>query len=330
MNVEIQPNQAQKKWMKLGYGMFVHFGVNTFEGKSWGDGRFRPEQFDPSNLDPRQWAEVAVEAGMKYAVLTAKHVDGFCLWPSRHTEYSVKNSPRRPDVVHQFVDAFRAAGLEVGLYYSLWDRNFAQYDDDSAYAAYMQAQIHELLTEYGPILELWFDGGWDKEFPSREWPWKEDYRKSVAPDILAGGRWHWRELYNLIHRLQPECLVINNTSSDRPGIPRYFPVDVRTSEHYDFVWDDQVRVAVQDPVFRDDENRLVYLPLEFTTTLNTDWFYIPGKHVLHPSAATIADWYKRARECGANLLLNMGPDHRGLVPEYHRPFLREARRRAEF
>ena len=326
-NPAATPTNAQRAWQELGYGMFIHFGPNTFAGKAWGDGKLPAAAFSPSHLDPRQWADVAAEAGMKYAVLTTKHHDGFCLWPSRHTEYSIKNSPGRPDVVRAFVDAFREAGLKVGLYYSLWDVHFAEYENDAVYAAYMQAQIRELLTDYGPILELWFDGGWDKEFPTREWPWNDSYREGVPADVLRGGRWHWRELYDLAHALQPECLVINNSSSDRPGIPRYLPIDVRTSEHYDFVWNDRIHQAHTEPVFKDDAGQSVYLPLEFTTSLNPDWFYIPNKHVLHPSVAAICDWYTRARQGKANLLLNVGPDTRGLIPEYHRTFLKEARRR---
>ncbi len=325
-SVIVEPSNAQVAWQALGYGMFIHFGPNTFAGQAWGNGKFPPSAFAPNRLDPRQWAGVAAEAGMKYAVLTTKHHDGFCLWPSRHTEYSVRNAPGGRDVVSEFVDAFRAAGLRVGLYYSLWDMNFSQYEDDAAYAAYMQDQIRELLTGYGPILELWFDGGWHKEFPTREWWWDDAYIRTVPAGVLRGSRWHWRELYTLIHQLQPDCLVINNSSSDRPGVPRYYPIDVRTSEHYDFVWRDRIRIPVVETVFHDDEGRAVFLPLEFTTSLNPDWFYIPDKHLLHPSSATICDWHTRARAVGANLLLNVGPDQHGIVPEYHRTFLNEARR----
>lgn len=322
-----QPTTAQRDWQQLGYGMFIHFGPNTFVGAAWGDGKFPAGQFCPTDLNPRQWAEVAAEAGMKYGVLTTKHHDGFCLWPSRQTQYSVVNSPGRPDVVRQFVDAFRAAGLQVGLYYSLWDRNFPQYDDDVLYAAYLQNQIRELLTDYGPVLELWFDGGWDKEFPTRTWEWNESYPQTIPADVRCGGRWHWRQLYELIHQLQPNCLVINNSSSDRPGVPRYHPIDVRTSEHYDFVHRDRICAPLLPCTFQDDQGHSVYLPLEFATSLNPDWFHIPGKYLLHPSAATIADWHSRARENQANLLLNVGPDRRGRVPEFHRPFLKDARKR---
>ncbi len=124
---------VRKDWQSLGYGLFLHFGPNTFAGVGWGDGKFPASEFAPSELNPAQWADMALEAGMRYAVLTAKHHDGFCLWPSQHTGYSVNNSPGRPDVVGRFVEAFRKAGLQVGLYYSLWDRNFPAYEDDGVY-----------------------------------------------------------------------------------------------------------------------------------------------------------------------------------------------------
>ena len=111
-----QPGQAQRDWQGLGYGLFLHFGPNTFAEVGWGDGRFPASQFAPTALNPSQWAEMAAEAGMRYAVLIAKHHDGFCLWPSQHTRYSVSQSPGQPDVVGKFVEAFRRAGLKVGLY----------------------------------------------------------------------------------------------------------------------------------------------------------------------------------------------------------------------
>src|SRR6185369_3530903 len=110
------------------------------------------------DLDMRSWAELAVAAGMRYAVLTAKHVDGFCLWPSEHTRYSVAATPARRDLVAEFVEAFRERGLEVGLYYALLDRNCAFFEDDARYNAYVRDQIEELLTRYGEVIELWFDG----------------------------------------------------------------------------------------------------------------------------------------------------------------------------
>jgi len=310
--------------MELGYGMFLHFGPNTFTKSGWGDGKFPAKQFNPRKLNTDQWADVAAEAGMKYAVLTSKHHDGFCLWPSKHTEYCTRNSPRRPDVVRRFADSFRKAGLKAGLYYSLWDRNFPRYESDQAYADYMFLQIEELLTSYGDILELWFDGGWDKDHPTREWPYDPAWEKGPHPALHRGERWRWKELYAHIHRLQPNCLVIQNSSSDRPGVVKYHPEDARTSEHFDFVWQDRVHNAVTNCIHVNDEGKKVFLPLEYCTSLNPNWFWIEGACFSHASAETIRGWRRTARRAKANFLLNVGPDKEGLIPAYHRDYLRAA------
>ena len=325
-NTTVLPNAAKKAWMDLGYGLFLHFGPNTFAGEAWGDGQYPAENFCPTRLNPRQWAEMAAEAGMKYAVLTAKHHDGFCLWPSRYTEYCVRNSPGQPNVVGQYAEAFRAAGLKVGLYYSLWDRNYPHYEDDAAYAAYMRDQIAELLTGYGEILELWFDGGWDKDHPTRQWIFEPEWETEKPAGFYRGERWEWQKLYEHIHRLQPNCLVVKNSSSDWPGDGRYHPVDVRTSEQFDFVWREQIREPRLDPVFTDDAGQPVYLPLEFCTTVTPGWFWNENQAYSHPSSATLVDWYRTARAAGANFLLNIGPNKEGLLPETHRRFLKEAAR----
>jgi alpha-L-fucosidase len=293
---------AQAEWLDLAYGMFIHWGPWTWTGV--GDGKFPAESVLAPDLDTRAWARLARESGMRYAVLTAKHVDGFCLWPSAHTAYA-----SRRDLVAEFVDAFRAEGLKVGLYYALLDRNCPFFEDDARYNEYVRQQIAELLTRYGDVVELWFDGAWDKDHPTRDWPHDDAWTPT-------GARWEWAELYAHIHRLQPRCLVIQNSSSDRPGVPNYPPVDVRTSEHFDFVWQERLRVPPPDPL----------LPLEYCTTLNPGWFWSAGSCYSHPSAETIAGWRRRARREQANLLLNVGPDRAGKIPDYHRGFLVEAER----
>jgi alpha-L-fucosidase len=306
-NFGMGPTDAQADWMRLQYGMFIHFGPWTYSGT--GDGKFPAAEVKPDRLDAREWARLAAEAGMRYGVLTAKHVDGFCLWPSGHTTYSIAGR----DLVAEFVEAFRAEGLKVGLYYALLDRSCPVYDDDAAYAEYVRRQVSELLG-YGEIVELWFDGAWDKDHPTRDWP----HDPAWTP---GGERWQWAELYEHIHRLQPRCLVLQNSSSDRPGVPNYLPVDARTSEHFDFVWQDRLCAPPADPVFGGR-----FLPLEYCTTLTPGWFWAPPCYS-HPPAEAIAGWRRRAAAGGSNLLLNVGPDRSGRIPEYHRPFLLEAERK---
>lgn len=308
----VAPTPAQADWMSLGYGMFIHFGPWTWSGT--GDGKFPAARVDAPALDAHAWARLAVDAGMRYAVLTAKHVDGFCLWPSKHTDYSVASTPARRDWVGEFVDAFRAAGLAVGLYYAMLDRHCPFFEDDARYARYMRDQIDELLG-YGELVELWFDGAWDKDHPTRDWPHDPSWPPST------GARWEWAQLYEHIHRRQPRCLVVQNSSSDRPGVPNYLPVDLRTAEHYDFVWKEQLCVPPRAPIFGDR-----YLPLEYCTSLTPGWFWQANACYAHASAETIAAWRRRARADGGNLLLNIGPDTSGRMPDYHRPFLVDAER----
>ena len=147
--VQHLPTKQQLDWQDLEFGLFVHFGINTFTGREWGDGTEDPALFQPTNLDCRQWARVAKAAGMKYAILTAKHHDGFCLWQTATTAHSVRSSPWREgkgDVVREFVDACREEGILPGLYCSPWDRNAPSYSDPPAYSEFYERQLEELCT----------------------------------------------------------------------------------------------------------------------------------------------------------------------------------------
>jgi alpha-L-fucosidase len=344
---------AQKEWMKLKYGMFIHFGPNTIQKIPWGNGTYPAGLLNFSSADPTQWARVAKDAGMKYAVLTVKHHDGFCLWPSHFTSYCMTGT-LSPDVdlVREFVTAFRQEGLKVGLYYSLWDRNYPDYYalDDYAYVQYMKNQLTELLTNYGEIMELWFDGAWDRDYPhacqdpvlmailglpvlpvnsplnphSVCWMYSELYPE-MAPQSIHGQRWYWNEIYVLIHQLQPNCMVINNSSMNWPGGTKYLPLDIRTVEQFDFIlpagfvkYDDIARY-----VHTDDMGNKHYLPLEFTASVTPGWFWT-GDFLLHPSVDEIVGWYRTARSHKGNFLLNVGPNASGLIPSYNHEYLKKA------
>jgi len=156
-----RPTKSQLDWQRDELAIFLHFGVNTFTDREWGDGSENPAIFSPTDLDARQWTRVARDAGARVLILTAKHHDGFCLWPTKTTSHSVASSPWRGgqgDVVRELVDACRADGLGVGLYLSPWDRHEPSYGDSPRYNDLYCAQLTELLTRYGPLRELWFDG----------------------------------------------------------------------------------------------------------------------------------------------------------------------------
>ncbi len=159
---DVFPSEAQKEWMKLGFGMFIHFGINTYYDMEWSDGTLNPSKFNPVKIDTDQWCGVAKAAGMNYVVLVTKHHDGFCNWPSRLTDYSVLATPYKKDILGALANSAQKFGLKLGLYYSLWDRHEKSHDTDiySYVNDFMLPQLEELMTNYGEIVELWFDGFW--------------------------------------------------------------------------------------------------------------------------------------------------------------------------
>ena len=160
----VAPNKAQQSWMDLGFGMFIHFGINTYYDKEWSDGTLDHAKVNPSKLDAEQWVLTAKAAGMKYLVLVTKHHDGFCNFKTDYTKYSIQHTPYKRDIVEQVANACAKHGVKLGLYYSLWDRNQPDHDkNEAAYVKFMENQLLELLTRYGSICELWFDGMWKKQ-----------------------------------------------------------------------------------------------------------------------------------------------------------------------
>jgi alpha-L-fucosidase len=297
--VEIKPSAAQRAWLSLRFGMFIHFGINTFNDAEWSDGTLDPATFNPRAFDADQWCAAAAAAGVRYLLVVTKHHDGFCLWPSRWTEYTVAHSPFRQDVIGLVVDSARKYGLKVGLYYSLWDRHEPSYDHDHGYAIYMKRQLAELLTRYGEIVEVWFDGGWKKGGVHYQ-----------DPD-----RWHWREMYEHIKAIQPDCLVANNGTSGRSGEIIMWPCDFRIGER-------------KPP--REDDNKIWYcggigdyLPYETCNTLSAGgsgkgmfaggkWFWHADDHTVR-DAQWVVDSLTVCTERGANFVINAAPADTGLL-----------------
>ena len=202
------PNENQLRWQQMEMYAFIHYSLNTYTDQEWGFGNEDPALFNPSNLDCRLWARVCKQAGMRGIIFTAKHHCGFCMWPSKYTEYSVKNSPWKNgqgDVVRELADACREEGLEFAVYLSPWDRNHPEYGRP-AYVTYFRNQLRELLTQYGDIFEVWFDGanGGDG--------WYGGANETRQIDRTT--YYEWPETYRMIRQLQPKCLIWND-GSDR-------------------------------------------------------------------------------------------------------------------
>jgi alpha-L-fucosidase len=193
------PTPAQLAWQRSELALFLHFGINTFTGREWGDGTEDPALFNPAGFDARQWARVAKGAGFKTLILTAKHHDGFCLWPTSTTSHSVRRSPWRSgtgDVVHETAIACRVEGLGFGVYLSPWDRNAPSYGDSPRYNSFYRDQLTELLTRYGPLVEVWFDGA-NGEGPNGK---RQLY--------------DWPAVHALVRRLQPGALMFSDAGPD--------------------------------------------------------------------------------------------------------------------
>lgn len=301
------PSPGQSALIDRGYGMFMHFGVNTFNQKEWSDGKLPASSFNPTNLDCDQWIATAKEAGFRHVVLITKHHDGFCLWDSKYTDYDVASAPLKTDIVAEVSKACRKYGVKLGLYYSLWDRHEPSHNDKDPgrYVEFMKNQLSELLGNYGPVCELWFDGGWAKK----------------------DADWRIPEVYAHIKKLQPECQVTVNHTIAIPGKPgsirqpgdyvkgdpvRFWPVEFRTK--------DPNLVRSDDPKeFTTPDGKLHYLPFEHTICLSDRWNWFQKKDVV--PARSVDELEELFYWCTANknvLLVNVPPDQTGRLRENER------------
>ena len=301
-----KPNKTQELLIERGYGMFIHFGVNTFANLEWSDGTLPASIYNPTELDPDQWVRVAKEAGFRYVLLVTKHHDGFCLWDSKYTSYDVASSPVKTDVVDAVAKACKKYGLKLGLYYSLWDRNHPSYKDKNptVYVDYMINQLYELFTNYGEICELWFDGGWDRKV--------ED--------------WDLDRIYNHVKKLQPNCAIgVNHTIAIEPGsrkfvLPDNMIVDNRYTFQYfpgDFrLWDPKIAHKLDKKQYLNN-GKSYYLPYENTICLSKRWNWFQKKD-LRP-VRDLDELEELFYWCTANdntLVVNVPPDEKGLIKEH--------------
>lgn len=262
----VQPSQVQQEQIARKYGMFIHFGINTFHDEEWTDGSKPASSYAPSAIDAEQWIRTAKEAGMKYVILIAKHHDGFCLWDSRYTEYDVASSGNPTNVIEAVAKACRKYDIGLGLYYSLWDRKVnADVEDwkkDEAYNQYMLNQLTELMDivdDYTKVVEFWFDGGWVKQ--NYRWPVMDIYQtiKQRMPECQVGVNWTIGAPENADkHPVLPQ--------EQKEGYPiRYFPSDFRLGDPY-LPTDNDPKIFVHN-------GRQYYMPWESTVCISKRWFY---------------------------------------------------------
>ena len=289
------PTQQQLAWQDMDMYAFIHYSLNTYTDQEWGFGNEDPALFNPSDLDCRQWARVCKQAGMKGIIFTAKHHCGFCMWPSAYTEYSVKNAPWKDgkgDVVRELADACREEGLKFAVYLSPWDRNYAEYGRPE-YITYFRNQLRELLTNYGDIFEVWFDGanggdGW--------------YGGANETRRIEKTYYEWPETYRLIRELQPDC-VIWGDNANRADL-RWVGTEagyVGETNWSTMPAEGQADYAMLHYGVEDGD---VWCPGETNTSIRPGWFYHETENAHVKSLSKLMDTYYKSVGRNSTLLLN--------------------------
>lgn len=304
------PTPRQLAWQEMEFCGFLHFTVNTFTGREWGYGDEPESVFNPTNFDADQIVRVARDAGMKELVLTCKHHDGFCLWPSAYTEHSVKNSAwagGKGDVVRDISDACKKYGLKFGVYLSPWDRNRADYGTP-AYITHYRNQLRELLTEYGPISEVWFDGanGGDGYYGGAR-------EKRVIPRDY----YDWTNTWQIIRQLQPDAVIFGEIGADLRWVGNENGLAGETC------WDTLDTRSFSAGLSEKDRQRLnqgnhlgtVWQPPECDVSIRPGWFYHPEQDARVKTPEQLVDIYYKSVGRGAGLLLNVPPDRDGQIAE---------------
>lgn len=323
---EILPDALQRSFMELKFGMFVHYGINTFHGAELSRGDLSLHNFNTSLVDTNQWCMTARNAGMNYIVMTAKAADGFCNWPSRYSNYTVAYTPYKKDILADLVDSASKYGLKVGFAYSLWDHHvFNTGLKEEVYDDFILNQVEELLTGYGPLVELWFDGFWYRQ--SHGWKSEDGFAASGMQFLNSwrregAFRWKWDYIYAICKSLQPDCLIFNNSTRYFRGLP-LLPVDGRAAEKGEDLESD---TKIWKWLGKD-----VYLPLQIETTLSQkgNGNFADGNWYWHREDKSVAkkwkirSWQRNAEKLEANLLLNVGPMEDGrLRPEDEKVLLK--------
>lgn len=320
--IQVVPSPRQFAFQQLEFYSFIHFTVNTFTDREWGEGTEDPVIFNPEKLDARQWTKALKSAGMKGLILTCKHHDGFCLWPSKYTDHSIASSPYKGgkgDIVKEVSDACREDGLKFGVYLSPWDRNNPVYGQGKPYDDYFVNQLTELLTNYGDVFSVWFDGACG-EGPNG--------KKQV---------YDWERYYEVIRTLQPgACINVcgpdirwcgNEAGDTRPSEWSVVPARMRDTEKIA-----SLSQQADDEAFRQrkitasdrdlgsravlqNETKLIWYPAEVNTSIRPGWFYHSTEDDKVRSLDTLLDIYYRSVGGNGTFLLNIPPTRDGLLHE---------------
>jgi alpha-L-fucosidase len=281
--VQIAPAPYQVAWQDLEFGVIIHFSTNTFLNQEWGDGSANPAVFNPTQFDPEQWMRAIRDAGAKYVVLVAKHHDGFCLWPTEQTDYSVKSSPwesGKGDIVGDVARAARKYGLRFGVYLSPWDRHEPKYKDSVAYDAYYNAELEELATRYGDLVEFWLDGAGS-----------------------AGHVYNFPRIIETLRTYQPNTVVFADTALFEYGDARW-------------VGNEDGIVPYENWNVIDRHGYQRWRPVEADTPLRKQhWFWHPNDEASVKSVDELLEIYDHSVGRGAQLMLGIAPDNRGLLPD---------------
>jgi alpha-L-fucosidase len=281
--VDVKPSPQQTHWQDLQFGVIVHFGTNTFLDREWGDGTADPKVFDPDHVNPDQWARAAKSAGATYLLLVAKHHDGFALWPTEQSAYSVKNSPwmdGKGNLVQMTADAARKEGMEFGVYLSPWDRHEPRYKDSPAYDRFYMAQMDELVTHYGPLVEWWLDGAGS-----------------------AGHVYDFKQYMEELRTYQANTMVFADVALFGYG-------DVR------WVGQEDGHIRGENWNVIDRHGDLRWRPVEVDTPLHKlQWFWHPDSDSTLKSVDELMDIWENSVGRGGQLMLGLAPNRHGLLPD---------------
>ncbi len=303
------PSERQLAWHTMEYYAFVHFNMNTFTNMEWGFGDEKPTLFNPTQLDTRQWARTIKEAGMKGIIITAKHHDGFCLWPSKYTEHSVKNSPWKNgqgDLIKELSEACKEYGLKMGIYLSPWDRNHADYGE-SEYVEYFQNQLRELLTNYGEIFEVWFDGA---NGGSGYYGGANETRK-----IDNKSYYQWDKVIPIVRELQPNAVVFSDWGPDVRWVGN--EEGWANETNWSILRRNEVYPGYEkrEELQSGHENGTHWVPAECDVSIRPGWYYHQYEDDKVKSLEHLVKIYYQSVGRNASLLLNLPVDTRGLVHE---------------